>query len=297
MTATNTTVLSDNSRIEYTRALPQRTKILILGAVMLSLFLAALDQTIVATALPAIVRDFKGIDMVSWVSTGYLLASTAMVPIYGKLSDIYGRKGILLWGIGVFLLGSVLCGISGSMLQLVLFRVIQGFGAAAITSTAFATPADLFVSAERAKYMGLFGSVFGLASIVGPFIGGLLTDQFSWRWVFYVNVPLGLLALAFVMAKMPSLASGSRPKIDWLGTILLIGAVVPFMLGLTLDKTIHPWSSPLNIGLFTAALICTALFLIVEFRAESPVITLSLFHNRTFVIGVIASMLSGAALF
>lgn len=299
MAATDTTpaLLSDNQRIDYTRILPQRTKLLILGAVMVSLFLAALDQTIVATALPAIVRDFQGIDLVSWISTGYLLASTATVPIYGKLSDIYGRKVVLLWGIIIFLVGSILCGIAGSMIQLIIYRVIQGIGAAAITSTAFATPADLFVSAERAKYMGLFGSVFGLASIIGPFLGGLLTDQFSWHWVFFVNIPVGLIALAFVLAKMPSLASGLRAKIDWLGTVLLIGAVVPFMLGLTLDKTIHPWSSPLILGLFAAALICTTLFLIVEFRVPSPVITLTLFHNRTFVIGVIASMLSGAALF
>jgi EmrB/QacA subfamily drug resistance transporter len=299
MAATDTTpsLLTGNSRIDYTRALPQRTKLLILGSVMVSLFLAALDQTIVATALPAIVRDFNGIDLVSWISTGYLLASTATVPIYGKFSDIYGRKLILLWGIVVFLLGSVLCGIAGSMLQLIVFRVIQGIGAAAITSTAFATPADLFVSAERAKYMGLFGSVFGLASIIGPFLGGLLTDQISWRWVFYVNLPVGLLALAFVMAKMPRLANDLRTRIDWLGTVLLIGAVVPLMLGLTLDKNIHPWSSPLIIALFTAALVCTTLFLIVEFRVASPVISLALFRNRTFVVGVVASMLSGAALF
>jgi MFS family permease len=162
---------------------------------------------------------------------------------------------------------------------------------------AFATPADLFVSAERAKYMGLFGSVFGLASIIGPFLGGLLTDQISWHWVFYVNIPVGLVALAFVMTKMPHLASGQRAKIDWLGTVLLIGAVVPLMLGLSLDKSIHPWSSPLIIALFTAALVCTTLFLIVELRVASPVISLALFRNRTFVVGVGASMLSGAALF
>src|SRR6185295_184056 len=154
VTSTSSSTRFDNQQIDYTTTLPHATKLLILGAVLLSLFLAALDQTIVATALPAIVRDFSGIDMVSWVSAGYLLASTAMVPIYGKLSDLYGRKPILLWGILVFLLGSALCGIAGSMIQLIVFRIAQGVGAAAITSTAFATPADLFVAAERPKYMG-----------------------------------------------------------------------------------------------------------------------------------------------
>jgi EmrB/QacA subfamily drug resistance transporter len=287
----------EGQRIDFTTALPHPTKLLILGAVLLSLFLAALDQTIVATALPAIVRDFNGIDLVSWVAAGYLLASTAMVPIYGKLSDLYGRKPILLFGIVVFLLGSALCGIAGSMIQLIAFRVVQGIGASAITSTAFATPADLFVPADRPKYMGLFGGVFGIASVVGPFLGGLLTDQISWHWVFYVNLPLGLIALAFVIVKMPQMSNGLRARIDWLGTILLIGAVAPLMLGLSLDKSTHPWSSPLIIGCFAIGLICTALFLVVERRAASPVISLDLFRNRTFSVGVLASILSGAALF
>lgn len=286
-----------SERIDYALTLPHPTKLLILGAALLSLFLAALDQTIVATALPAIVSDFNGINLVAWVSTGYLLASTAMVPIYGKLSDLYGRKAILLWGIVVFLLGSALCGISGSMLQLIIFRVVQGIGAAAITSTAFAIPADLFVSADRPKYMGLFGAVFGLASVVGPFLGGLLTDQISWHWVFYVNLPLGLIALAFVIVKMPRMASGLRARIDWLGTLLLILAVVPLMLGLTLDKGLYPWTSPMIIGCFAVGLICTVLFLAVERRVPSPVIALDLFRNRTFAVGVAASMLNGAAFF
>ena len=286
-----------SERIDYATVLPHSTKMLILGAVLLSLFLAALDQTIVATALPAIVRDFNGIDLVSWVSTGYLLASTAMVPIYGKLSDLYGRKLILLWGIVVFLLGSALCGIAGTMIQLIVFRVVQGVGAAAITSTAFATPADLFVPADRPRYMGLFPGVFGLASVIGPFLGGLLTDQISWHWVFYVNVPLGLIALAFITMRMPRMASGLRAQVDWFGTLLLIGAVVPLMLGLTLDKTIYPWSSPMIIGLFAVGLLCTTLFLLVELRVASPVIALSLFRNRTFSVGVVVSILNGAAFF
>ncbi len=283
--------------VDYAATLPHATKLLVLGAVLLSLFLAALDQTIVATALPAIVRDFNGLSLVSWVSTGYLLASTAMVPIYGKLSDLYGRKIVLLWGIVVFLLGSGLCGIAQSMLQLIVFRVVQGIGAAAITSTAFATPADLFAAAERPRYMGLFPAVFGLASVVGPFLGGLLTDQISWHWVFYVNVPLGVIALWFVWTKMPRMASGLRARIDWLGTLLLIGAVVPLLLGLTLDKTVHPWSSPLILGYFAVAAICTVLFLLVELRVPSPVLSLALFRNRTFAVGVVAALLSGAAFF
>lgn len=299
MAVTNipTTRQEPNPRIDYTATLPHATKLVILGAVLLSLFLAALDQTIVATALPAIVSDFNGLSLVSWVSTGYLLASTAMVPIYGKLSDLYGRKLVLLWGIVVFLLGSGLCGVSQSMIQLIIFRVVQGVGAAAITSTAFATPADLFVPADRPRYMGLFPAVFGLSSVVGPFLGGLLTDQISWHWVFYVNLPLGVIALWFVWTKMPSMASGIQARIDWLGTLLLIGAVVPLLLGLTLDKSVHPWSSPLIIGYFVVAAICTVLFLIIELRAESPVISLALFRNRTFAAGVVAALLSGAAFF
>lgn len=284
-------------RVDYTATLPHATKLVILAAVLLSLFLAALDQTIVATALPAIVQHFDGLSLVSWVSTGYLLASTAMVPIYGKLSDLYGRKPILLWGIIVFLIGSALCGIAQSMIQLIVFRVVQGIGAAAITSTAFATPADLFAAADRPRYMGLFPAVFGLASVVGPFLGGVLTDQISWHWVFYVNVPLGVIALWFVWTKMPRMASGVQARIDWLGTVLLIGAVVPLLLGLTLDKTLHPWSSPLILGYFTVAAVCTVLFLIVEARAPSPVLSLALFRNRTFAVGVVAALLSGAAFF
>jgi EmrB/QacA subfamily drug resistance transporter len=291
------TSLAQNERIDYAELLPQRTKMLILASVLLSLFLAALDQTIVATALPAIVADFQGLALVSWVSTGYLLASTAMVPIYGKLSDLYGRKLILLWGIVVFLLGSALCGVAGSMVQLIVYRVIQGIGAAALTSTAFAIPADLFTPAERPRYMGLFGSIFGLASVIGPFLGGFLTDQLSWRWVFYVNLPVGLVALGFVWLKMPALASGLRARIDWLGTIFLILAVAPLMLGLTIDKTLYPWNSALTLGLFATAAVGLILFLMTEARAPSPILDFALFRNRTYTVGMIASVLNGAAFF
>ncbi|MFN9112288.1 MAG: MFS transporter, partial [Bacteroidota bacterium] len=210
----------------YAEDLPHRTKLFILASVMLGLFLSALDQTIVSTAMPAIIAELRGLEYVAWTSTSYLLASTTMVPIYGKLSDIYGRRAILLSGIIIFLIGSMLCGISQDIFQLIGYRVIQGIGAAALTSTAFAIPADLFSPAERPKYMGLFGAVFGVSSIIGPFLGGYLTDVISWRWVFFVNLPVGLVAFLFILRSMPSLRRGGEAVIDWAGSISLVFSVV-----------------------------------------------------------------------
>ncbi|WP_288404071.1 MFS transporter, partial [uncultured Deinococcus sp.] len=218
--------------INYAETLDLRTKQLIVAGVLLGLFLSALDQTIVSTALPRIARELDGLSLYSWVTTAYLLTSSAMVPIYGKLSDLYGRKPILMIGIVIFLLGSALCGLSGEpflgnlfgggMMQLVVFRGVQGIGAAALASVAFAIVADIFAPRDRAKYQGLFGAVFGLSSVIGPLLGGFLTDSLSWRWVFYVNLPLGLIALAFIFAKMPRLASGLKAKVDYLGAALII---------------------------------------------------------------------------
>lgn len=291
------TATAPGTRIDYAATLDQRSKMVILVGVLLSLFLSSLDQTIVSTALPRIVTDLQGIELLAWVSTSYLLASTAMVPIYGKLSDIYGRKIILLFGITVFLLGSVLCGLAGSMLQLVIFRGVQGFGAAALTSTAFAIPADLFAPAERARYMGLFGAIFGLSSVIGPFVGGLLTDHISWHWVFFVNLPVGLVALAFIIAKLPKLHSGLRPKIDYAGAVTLLVAVVPLLLALTLDKTQHAWTSPLILGLLATSVIGLALFLVAERRAAAPILPLHLFRVRTFALTSLIGVSVGATLF
>lgn len=291
------TTATPGTRIDYAATLDQRSKLVILVGVLLSLFLSSLDQTIVSTALPRIVADLQGIELLAWVSTSYLLASTAMVPIYGKLSDIIGRKVILLFGISVFLAGSVLCGLAQSMLALVIFRGVQGFGAAALTSTAFAIPADLFAPAERARYMGLFGAVFGLASVIGPFVGGLLTDHISWHWVFFVNLPVGLIALAFIVVKLPRLHSGLRPKIDYAGAAALLAAVVPLLLALTLDKTEHAWSSPLIVGLLAASAVGLALFLVAERFASAPILPLHLFTVRTFTLTSLIGVSVGATLF
>ncbi len=297
MATTTSPALAATTRIDYAATLDQRSKVLTLISVLLGLFLAALDQTIVSTALPRIVADLHGIEMIGWVSTSYLLASTAMVPIYSKISDMYGRKYVLLFGIVVFLLGSLLCGLAGDMTQLVFFRGLQGFGAAALTSIAFAIPADLFAPLERARYLGLFGAVFGLSSVVGPFIGGLLTDNLGWHWVFFVNLPLGVVALSFIVAKLPRLHSGLKPVIDYTGAATLLLTVTPFLLALTLDKNDHPWTSPLILSLFAISAVGLILFLGIERRAESPILPLHLFRIRTFTLIALIGVTVGATLF
>lgn len=286
-----------SERIDYAEVLPHRQKLIILAGVLLGLLLSALDQTIVSTAMPAIIADLKGIEYVAWTTTAYLLASTTMIPIYGKLSDLYGRRIVLLSGITVFVLASMLCGISQDIFQLIGYRVLQGLGAAALTSTAFAIPADLFSPAERPRYMGLIGAVFGLASILGPFLGGFLTDTLNWRWVFYVNLPVGIIAFLFIWRTMPTLASGLKAAIDWGGSITLVLSVVPLLLALTLDKAFHPWDSALIIGLLLMAIVFGAVFLYIETRAESPIIKLSLFKDKIFSVTIISSFLNGAAFF
>ncbi len=276
-------------------SLPPRTKLTILGASLLALFLAALDQTIVATALPAIVSQFRGIDLVAWVSIGYLLSSTAMVPVYGRLSDAHGRRGVLLFGVAVFLVGSALCGLSQSMLQLILWRLLQGIGAAAITSTAFSIPGDLFEPAQRSRYMGLFGACFGLASVIGPWIGGLLTDHLSWHWVFYVNLPIGAIAMVLILTRMPKLGARGGEPLDVRGTVLMIASVVPLLLGLSLDPRLRIRGVAPGPWLLGLAVVACALYLLAERRAEHPVIPLSLFRNRTFASITMASILFGAA--
>jgi EmrB/QacA subfamily drug resistance transporter len=286
-----------NERIDYATLLSGRAKAFILAGVLMGLLLAALDQTIVSTALPRMVADLQGMDLIAWVSTAYLLASTTMVPVYGKLSDLYGRKPILLAGIGIFLAGSALCGIAPSMLALVAFRAVQGVGAAALTSTAFAVPADLFAPAERARYQGIFGAVFGLSSVIGPYLGGLLTDHVGWRWVFYINLPLGVIATLFILSHMPRLHSGLRARVDWAGAGLLIATVLPLLLALTTDKHAHGWTSPLVLGMFALAAVSGVLFVIAERRAASPIIPFGLFRLPIFSLISVISLLSGATFF
>ena len=262
--------------------LDRRTKFEILGAVMLGMFLAALDQTIVGPVLPKIVGELRGADYYTWVVTIYLLTSTVTVPIYGKLSDLYGRKPILMFGITVFLAGSALSGLSQEMWQLILFRGIQGLGAGVLFPIALAVIGDLFSPAERGKYQGFFGLVFGLAFLLGPGLGGLLTDTFSWHAIFYVNIPIGLIALFVIWRLLPNIRHVERfGSIDYPGVVTLVLGLVPVLIGFTVAET-NGFTDPTVWAWIGAGLVFLVAFVFVERRAAEPIIPLHLFRNRTF---------------
>jgi len=269
--------------------LDRRTKFEILGAVMLGMFLAALDQTIVGPVLPKIVTELQGVDYYTWVVTIYLLTSTVTVPIYGKLSDLYGRKPVLMIGIVLFLAGSALSGASQTMWQLVLFRGIQGLGAGALFPIALAVIGDLFTPAERGKYQGLFGLVFGVAFLLGPGLGGFLTDNFGWHWIFYVNLPIGLVALAVIWRLLPNIRHTEKAgQIDYLGVATIVLALVPMLIGLTVAET-EGFGDPAVWAWIAGGLVFLVAFVLAERRAVEPVIPLHLFRNRTFSASMLAT--------
>ena len=272
-----------------------RTRFEILGAVLVGLFLGALDQTIVGPVLPHISTELKGADYYTWIVTAYLLTSTVSIPVYSKLSDVFGRKPMLLAGIGLFLVGSALSGLSQTMWQLIAFRGLQGLGAGALFPISLAVIGDLFTPAERAKYQGLFGAVFGIASLVGPFAGGMLTDNLSWRWIFYVNLPLGLVSLYLIWRLLPTVRqTGARFNLDTAGVVTMALTIVPILIALTLAQN-GDWAAPGVIAGFAIGLVSLLAFLVAETRAEDPVIPLSLFRNRTFAVSGAATFLSSFA--
>ncbi len=273
------------------RSLGSRQKAAIMVAIMLGLFLAALDQTIVGTALPRIVTDLAGNNLYTWVVTVYLLASTVTVPVYGKLSDVYGRRPLLLIGVSLFLVGSALSGVSQSMAELIIFRGLQGLGAGAIFPIALAVIGDMFSPAERGRYQGLFGAVFGLSFIIGPFLGGFLTDNLSWHWIFYVNLPIGLAALAVIATQLPNSGNtrGVRVRdLDYLGILVFSGAAILLLLGLTnkglTDSSgqLYGWLSPSVLFFMIGAAVLALGFVAAEHFAKEPIIPLDLFRNRSY---------------
>src|SRR5881628_3882219 len=278
-------------------AIDPRTRTQIVIGVMLGLFLAALDQTIVGTALPRIVTELRGNDIYTWAFTAYLLTATISGPIYGKLSDLFGRRPVLLFAVSVFLVGSALSGLSREMWQLVAFRALQGLGAGALFPVALAVIGDMFDAAERGKYQGFVGAVFGLSSLVGPAIGGIITDTVGWQWVFFVNLPVGAVVFAVIWRTLPRVRpSAARPRIDYLGATVLVSALVPILVGLT-NKQSGNWADPAIGGLILAGLAITGLFVWVESRAVEPIVPLELFRNRSFTISVIAMFMASMAFF
>ena len=274
-----------------------RTRTQIVVAVMLGLFLAALDQTIVGTALPRIVTDLHGNDIYTWAFTAYLLTATISGPIYGKLSDLFGRRPVLLFAVAVFLVGSLLAGFSREMWQLVAFRALQGLGAGALFPIALAVIGDMFDAAERGKYQGFVGAVFGLSSLIGPAIGGVITDTIGWQWVFFVNLPVGAVVFAVIWRTLPSLRpSGARPRIDYLGASVLVAALVPILVGLT-NKQSGNWGDPMVGGLIAAGLVISAFFVWIESRVVEPIVPIELFRNRSFTLSVIAMFMASMAFF
>jgi EmrB/QacA subfamily drug resistance transporter len=269
----------------------------VLGGLMLALTLAALDQNIVATALPRIVSDLGGLAHLSWVVTAFLVASTTTTPLYGKFSDIYGRKPAFMVSIIIFLLGSVLCGLAQGMTQLIVFRAIQGIGAGGLITLAQTTIGDLVSPRDRGRYQGLFAAVFAGCSVAGPLLGGFITDALSWRWIFYVNLPVGAVALILIAVGLRKHRHAGTHRIDYAGALLLIAATCCALLVLSWGGSVYPWTSaPILIIGAAAVLLCAALAL-VEARAAEPVLPLHLFTNRVFVLGVTVISLSAMALF
>lgn len=277
--------------------LNRRQLFLALAGVLLCILVAALDQTIVATALPRIVTELNGFDRYSWVVTSYLLTATCVIPIAGKLSDQFGRKPILIFGLVVFVLGSALSGRAETMNELIIFRGLQGIGAGALQSGAFASIGDLFTPAERGRWQGVIAATFGLASVFGPTAGGWITDNLGWRWVFYVNLPVGVIALITLLIGFP--ATGSRRggrRIDWLGVATIVAAVVPLLIALTWAGSSYAWDSPQVIVGLAISLVMFAVFALIESRVAEPLLPLDLFRNQIFTAAFLASFFVGPML-
>lgn len=270
---------------------------IVFAGLMVVMLLAALDSTIVSTALPTIVGELGGLSRLSWVVTAYLLAQTVVTPLYGKLGDLYGRKRVLQFAVVLFLIGSALCGMSRTMLQLILFRAIQGLGGGGLMVGTQAAIGDIVPPRERGRYQGLFGAVFGLSSIAGPLLGGFFTTNWSWRWIFYINLPLGIAALVVLAATLPSVARRVSHRIDYAGSALLAIALSAIVLATDLGGTEYAWGSPVIVGTLIAGFVALLLFIAAERRAAEPVLPLRLFANPVFPVASAIGLIVGFAMF
>lgn len=269
------------------------TKMTVIG-LLLGLFMAALDQTIVSTAMPTIVADFGDFEHFVWVFSAYMIASVVSTPIFGKLSDMYGRKRFFIAGLSVFMISSMLCGLADNMTQLIIFRAMQGIGGGAVMPLCFAVLFDIFPAEKRGKMNGLFGAVFGLSSVFGPTVGAFFTDQVNWRWVFYINLPIGIVSLLFISLFYKESGNKTKQTIDWIGVVLLIATILSLMFALELGGRTYSWSSPQIIGLLVACVAFLIVFLFAETKAVNPIIALQLFKNKVFTASQVSSFLYGA---
>lgn len=267
----------------------------IVAGLLLAILMASMDNTIVATAMGTIVGEMGGLDKFVWVTSAYMVAEMAGMPIFGKLSDMYGRKRFFVFGIVVFMIGSALCGMAGSIVELSLYRAVQGIGAGAMVSIAFTIMFDVVAPKDRGKMTGAFGAVFGLSSVVAPLLGGYITDHIQWAWIFYINLPLGMVAFILIVFFYKESAAHVRQKIDWAGAALLVGAIVCLMFALELGGKTFAWDSPQIIGLFAGFAGLATLLIFVEKQAAEPIISFRMFRSRLYTTSNLVAMLSGAA--
>ncbi|HEX8354786.1 MAG TPA: MDR family MFS transporter [Pyrinomonadaceae bacterium] len=281
-----------------TLGMSSRRRLAVTLGVITGMFLAALEATVVGTAMPTVIASLGGLSHYSWVFSAYLITSTVTVPVWGKLSDLYGRRLFFQLGIAVFLLGSVLSGTAATMTQLIVFRAVQGLGAGALIPLGMTIIGDVYTVEERARMQAFFSGVWGISSVVGPVVGGFITDQLSWRWVFYINVPFGILAAIIMQLALKEPKRSERPSIDYAGAALLMASITLLMLGLVEGgATLREFASPRNVALVASAAALGALFLYVERRAQDPIVPLGLFRNRVVSVAVAAGFLAGVAMF
>jgi len=285
------------AEVQTTNHITGQRKWWALATVLLTMFFSSMDQTVVSTAMPTIIGDLKGFSMYAWVFTAYMMASSVTVPIYGKLSDVFGRKPFYLFGLIMFGVGSAVSGQAHTMTQLVWARAFQGIGAGAMMSMPRATVGDIFTPRERGRWMGVMMAVFGISSIIGPALGGWITDAFSWRWVFYINLPFAVLAIIGVFVTLPTVRSEHRVKVDWLGSVLLVIGLIPILLGFTWAGSKYTWGSPQELLLFIGGAVFIIIFVLWERHVDDPVLTPVLFKNRIFTTSLILGILVGMTMF